>query len=374
MARFFRPNFLDHFNLSNTQLGDMFSFYGVIAFLSYFPGGLLADKFSPRKLISTSLILTGLGGIIINYLSNGPNILYYVFAYWGFTTIFLFWSALIKATRDWGGDLSQGKAFGILDGGRGLAASVFASIAIFYFGQELSENFKHVILFYTIATLVVGVLAWIILEDSSSSDGQDSEFDFKQVLYVLKNINIWKISIIVICAYCGYKSLDNYGLYATEILGMSDVASTKFVTSISYSRSVVAILAGFFADKWNTKNVILVCSLTLLLSYFLLGFVSASLMTLIYINIICSVFAVYALRAVYFALMEEVNVKRNATGTAVGVISLMGYTPDIFFSSITGRVLDYGENSFQYYFLLMSGISLLGLISIYTLETRKRLN
>jgi len=44
-----------------------------------------------------------------------------VFAFWGLSTILLFWAALQKATRISGGD-EQGQAFGLLDGGRGLLA------------------------------------------------------------------------------------------------------------------------------------------------------------------------------------------------------------------------------------------------------------
>ncbi|GAK89178.1 transporter [Nonlabens ulvanivorans] len=48
-----------------------------------------------------SLFLTALGGI---YMSTYPSYLglSILYGYWGFTTIFLFWAAMIKATRVWG--------------------------------------------------------------------------------------------------------------------------------------------------------------------------------------------------------------------------------------------------------------------------------
>lgn len=39
------------------------------------------------------------------------------FAYWGTTTVLLFWAAMIRTTREWGGALAQGRAFRILEGG-----------------------------------------------------------------------------------------------------------------------------------------------------------------------------------------------------------------------------------------------------------------
>jgi len=45
-TRFFRPTMLEAFELTNTQLGDFFAVYGIMAMIAYFPGGALADRFS----------------------------------------------------------------------------------------------------------------------------------------------------------------------------------------------------------------------------------------------------------------------------------------------------------------------------------------
>ena len=58
LARVFRPTFLEVFNLNNFELGSLFSVYGTIALLSYIYGGVIADKFQPKKLIAASLFFT----------------------------------------------------------------------------------------------------------------------------------------------------------------------------------------------------------------------------------------------------------------------------------------------------------------------------
>ena len=130
---------LDVFQLSNTQLGDIFAVYGVVALLAYFPGGAIADRFEARSLITLSLVATALGGF---YLYSVPNLigLYLLFAYWGLTSILLFWAALIKAARDWGGEQTQGLAFGVLDGGRGFVASVFATVALIILSERATST------------------------------------------------------------------------------------------------------------------------------------------------------------------------------------------------------------------------------------------
>ena len=91
------------------ELGLAFSIYGITAFLSYLPGGYIADKVSPKYLLFSSLLLTSFGGIF--YMTN-PSIngLYFLFGYWGITTILFFWAALIKATRSIAGN-NQGISF-----------------------------------------------------------------------------------------------------------------------------------------------------------------------------------------------------------------------------------------------------------------------
>ncbi len=49
-------------DLNNTQVGSLMSIFGTVSMLSYFPGGWLADRIAPRKLLSASLLASGLLG------------------------------------------------------------------------------------------------------------------------------------------------------------------------------------------------------------------------------------------------------------------------------------------------------------------------
>ena len=90
LSRVFRPTFLDVFQLNNFQLGSLFSVYGVVALLSYIYGGVITDRYSPRKLMSSALFLTALGGLV---LASYPSYQTLQILYWylGFTSVFLFW-------------------------------------------------------------------------------------------------------------------------------------------------------------------------------------------------------------------------------------------------------------------------------------------
>lgn len=389
VARFFRPTVLDVFNLSNTTLGDIFAVYGVTAMLSYFPGGAIADHFSARKLLALSLWTTALGGL---YMAQFPDQfgLSILFAYWGVTSILLFWAALIRATREWGGTFAQGRAFGFLDGGRGLVAAGAASFAVLIFSMllpteieattELQRKYalQSVIYIYTVMTFLTGVLVWWLVPNNSNNNIAESVHPLSCMNQVLRQRVVWLQAIIVICAYCGYKGLDNYALYGVEVLGMNEVESAQFTSIAAYLRPIAAIAAGFLADRLITSNVVKTSFLLLLVSYALLSFLSPSLSitNIIYGNLILTFAAVYGIRGVYFALLEETNVTFNITGTAVGLISVIGFTPDIFFHSIAGRLLDAapGLEGHQHFFAMLAVIAAIGMAASIALANNNKNN
>jgi len=376
LARFFRPTYLDVFNISNTNLGDVYAVYGLTAMISYFFGGMLADKYSPRILMSLSLVLTSIGGFFISTIPELSSI-FIIYGYWGITTIFLFWSAMIKATKDWGGEYSQGKAFGILDGGRGLFATIVSLVAIYLFTAFLTQEvtladpsekrkaFQSVIILYSSLTLLIGIIVWLFLPDNNA-DVKRKESIFKNLNKVIKNPLVWLNAGIIVCAYSAYKGLDNTTLYAHEVLGMNEVDAAKVFSYGSLIRPIAAIAAGIIADRWISSRVILVMFSCLTLIFALLAMSDTMLLypAVVLLNIYITFFLVFAIRGIYFAVVQETKVNSNVTGTAAGVISFIGFTPDIFFGSISGRILDAnpGVVGHQNYFLFLTFIAFFGIV------------
>lgn len=378
VPRFFRPTMLDVFGITNTQLGDMFAVCGITAMISYFPGGAIADRFSARSLMAVSLLLTALGGL---YMATIPGVIgmTVLYGYWGVTTILMFWAAMIRATRDWGGNSSQGIAFGLLDGGRGLVAASVAFAAVVLLAaylpdevtlatsQERLAGFRAVVIFYTVATGIAAALVWSLMPVSGKTERSALD-TAKSVSSVLRRPVVWAQAAIVVCAYCGYKGLDNYSLYAVQVLGMNEVEAARLATYGAWTRPVAAILAGVIADRFNAANSIAVMFVVLAFSYFSLSLAdpTATSLKLIYGNFLATYVFVFALRGIYFALLEENKTPRQVTGSTVGVISVVGYTPDIFFGPIAGRILDAnpGLVGHQNYFRFLAAIAVAGLASV----------
>lgn len=377
-ARFFRPTLLEAFGFTNTQLGDVFAVYGFMAMIAYFPGGVLADRFSARSLLTVSLIATGVGGF---YMATYPGTwgMALLYGYWGVTTILLFWAALIRATREWGGSASQGRAFGILEGGRGIAAALFATLAIAVLSWYMPEDvtlasdeerrtaFRGVILLYSYAAIATAMLTWVLIPPLKHV-GDSSRSLFHGAAVVTTRPLVWAQAAIIICAYCGYKGLDNYSLYAVQVLGMDEVKGATLSAYGAYIRPFAAVAAGFVADRWSASKTIGVSFSVLLITYAMLSMAlpEGSGLSVIYANIFVSFFAVFALRGVYFALLEENRTPSFLTGAVAGMVSFVGYTPEIFFAPITGRILDAspGIGGHQNYFLFLAVVAAIGIFVV----------
>ena len=380
LSRVFRPTFLDVFQLNNFQLGSLFSVYGVVALLSYIYGGVITDRYSPRKLMSSALFLTALGGLV---LASYPSYqtLQILYGYWGFTSVFLFWGAMIKATRLWGGDNNQGKAFGFLDGGRGIVAASMGSIGVFVFSivltsdiesasvLERQEAFRYVILLSSFMVAFIGLLVLIFLRNSND---KNTNFELPlntltNIKGVLKNESIWLLMLIIMCAYVGYKVTDIYSLYASEVMLYDQIEAAEVGALQLYLRPIVCIAIGLLADRTKNMFWIIFGFVTMLIGalIFSFGIIKPDMNFIFFLSLVILAIGTYSIRALYFAVLKEANIAFALTGTAVGIISVVGYSPDIFAGPIMGYLLDEnpGIIGHQYVYFMLVIFSIIGLIA-----------
>jgi len=382
LSRVFRPTVLEAFGLDNVQLGLCFSVYGIIALLSYLFGGPLADKYPPRKLIAVALWMTALGGLVYATFPS-YTILKILYGYWGFTTIFLFWAPMIKATRVWGGSTSQGKAFGFLDGGRGLVGALFGTMGVLIFSlfitSKISEAtvtesraaFRYVILVSSGIVVLVGLMVWFFMKMDRKAEKEIilDKITISQIKEVLRLPSVWLLMIIILCAYVGYKITDIFSLYAQDVMLYNQVQSAQVGTFLLFVRPVIGVFIGILADRSQTTYWLVVSFIVSFFGalLFATGIISDSETALFFISVLVVATGVYAARSLYFAVMERGQIPLVLTGTAVGLISLIGYAPDIFAGPAMGYLLDNspGAEGHQHVFWMLALFSFIGGIAAW---------
>ena len=354
--------------------------------IAYVPGGPLADRFSARKLLALSLWSTAAGGLYMSTLPDYQGSMW-LWGYFGVTTILLFWAALIRATRDWGGSDEQGRAFGLLDSGRGALAAIMASIGAGLFAWSFPEGYEYasfaerkqalvsIIHLYTLTTFAAGIFVWFAIPESPPGRGRRWDPKKEPVLEhlgrALRLPAVWLTALIVVCAYVAYKGFDNYGLYAVQAFGMDEVEAAKLTAVGAWVRPVAALAIGLLGDRFLVSRMTVLCFLALLVSQLIFALMTPapSLAWVLWVNILFGSTAIFGLRALYYAIFEEGRIPLTVTGTAVGIVSFIGYTPDIFVNYLGGVMLDAspGLAGHQNYFAFLAVFAGLGLLSSLTM-------
>ena len=364
--------------LNNTEVGSLMSVFGVTSMISYFPGGWVADRVSPRRLLTVSLLTTGLAGL---YFASFPD--YWaslaIHALWGITITFLFWGAMIRATRNWAPPEEQGKAFGVLESGRGIG-EVLASmgfLAIFGFLGSQDFGLSMVIVACSGLTIILGIITWFSIEDAVEfrADAEPAQkVGLDEVLRVLKMPEVWLIAIVILTAYCAYWGTFRFTSYASDIFLLSVTLGAVIGVAKMGMKPLAALVAGLVSDKFGIAKSVCYLFVALIGSFTVFALLPgrANLLPIMLINVAIASLAVFALRGIYFALLEEGGVPLAVTGTASGIISTVGFTPDIFMPLLGGVLLDNypGAAGYRYFFLTTAAICAVGLIASVTISRR----
>ena len=362
------------FGFSKTQMGNLMSIFGLVSMIAYFPGGWLADRVAPRKLITVALIITGMGGFFFSTIPSF-KICLMLHGLWGITTGCIFWAALIKATRKWGSRMEQGRAFGILEGGRNGTDMVTGTVLLIVFAYQGAGDAalaNQIVIFSSFAVLL-GILVWFTMDDSNSMQSGDrddsSVVTWEHVGAALRLPIVWLLAIIIFAAYSGYYGAAYFTPYATEIFDLGVVYGGAIGTAKFWIATIAAVAAGFVADKVGPAKAVLGAFVMMTAGFLVFAVVpgSPALLPVLLINVIVVSAAVYALRGIYFSLLEHGGIPIAVTGTATGVISLIGYTPEIFIPTLGGMILDAspGVRGYQNLYYLITALSAIGLIAAF---------
>ena len=368
--------------ISNTQLGVLMSVFGATALVSYFPGGWLADRVSSRKLIAFSMLATGLSGLYFATFPSYPLSIA-IHGFWGITCSLTFWGAMIKATRNWAPSTEQGRAFGILESGRGIAELAASTAFLAVFARLGSGNMalSRVIIMFSITNILIALMAWFTLQDMPRDEGAQAiearpKIGPKQVFAVLKMPVVWLISLIIMAAYSAYWGSYYFTPYATDAFLMSVVFGGALGVGKMWLKPLSALGAGFLADRAGTSRTAAWCLAVLIASFGVFALMPGNpkLVFVLIANTAVASLAIFALRGIYFALLEEGGIPLAVTGTAAGIVSVVGFTPDVFMPIVGGVLLDRypGGLGYRYLFALIVGLCALGLLSSLVIHRRRR--
>lgn len=363
--------YLEVYNLTDTQMGVFGSILGVFGMISYLFGGVVSDRFSTRTILTVSLIGTGLGGFV-HLLPLNFTALVCLYAFWGVSSLFAFWPCCIKAVRILSGSGDQGKAYGFFEGGRGIGAGLMATGAVVAFklgaGQMEDQiaGMRYAIVFYSVLTILMGVLVFFTVKDEKME--KSDRVTFKGIGELLRMPAVWIIGFVTFCNYVFTLSMYYFTPYLTEILG----ATVTFAAALAASKRWFSLLGnvggGIVTDKVGTGRMLLISFIVMAIGtvgMLMLPQNSGSIMIFTVLFVIVYIF--YNVNyAMTWAMMDEGAIPERLSGSAAGLISTIGYLPEIFCSLLAGIMIDQnpGWEGYRNYFGFVTVMLVLGAVLV----------
>ena len=333
----------------------LMSAYGIVNFICYFPGGILADKFSAKSLIVVSCFGTALAGF---WFYTMPSFVWLLVIHgiFAITTVFTFWAAMVKVINNLGSPEEQGKLFGLLEGGRGLIGTLvaFGSVAVFSRAADSIGGLRGTIIFYSVLLLVAGVLSMIFIPNNKpekvvqkAEAKESAPLKWKNFLEVAKMPRVWLCGVLVVCNYAALIFHGYVTPYLSQAFGLSDsTVATLSVIRTYFMMMVGAVAAGFIADKVGSRIKFIqwaFVGMTVFAACYLLIPANRGAVWVIVANFIIYGLCLYSIKALYFSTIDEVLIPKRLAGTASGIISLVGYAPEILLYTVSGNMVDKAE-------------------------------
>ena len=379
----FEVSILESFGITIAQLGQCYSMLGVIFVLTYLPSGWLADRVSPRGLVAFSLAMTGVLGV---WFSTMPSftILLVIFAGWGIVTGLTFWAAMIKAVAVLAQHNEQGRFFGILEGGRGLVEAILASIAVYWFyrtlevlGQPTNVALLKVIYLYIGFALILAPIVYFAIDDTMDDAAAGAVADkpagqlWVDLRTILSKKELWLAAFCINCGYQLFWATYSFSGYIQNIYGLTAVAVGTITVAKLWMRPIGAIAAGFIGDRFNREKTLAALMLAATFSLAALIILPAAAGAGMLLAVVMLVgLMTYAIRGIYWTTLDSCNIPIRIKGLAIGVMSLIGYSPDIYLPLINGMLLESypGRTGYSIYFGGIVVMGLLGTLSAWRLH------
>jgi MFS family permease len=367
--------------ITNKQSGLLLSMYAIGNMILYIPGGILADKLSPKKCLMYSLITTTALSVLYGVtLSYGLALVIWLLL--SLTTVLVFWAALIKAVRIIGSEEEQGRMFGLYYSINGVSGAIFSAIALWAsnHGSDPRGVIFNVVMVYSASTALAALMVALFVKENKTKKLEnlkkkdEDKFDVKDVVGLIKNPFVWIISLIVFCGYSLYSSTSYFTPYLTSVVGVSPTESGIFSIIRNYLFLLLAPVSGYLADKVfksTSKWIMIGFSILVVLFIGVMVIPAGTSDTIVSIYTLLPGAFGLAVYGIVFSVIGEAKIPAKVTGTVIGIASVIGYSPDLFMSTMFGDWLDkYGNSGYNYIFIYLVVTSIVGLFAAYLVRRR----
>ena len=299
--------------------------------------------------------------------------------FWSVSTTLTFWSAMIKAVKSLADGAHQGQVFGLKETMCCVITLVFSMSALAVF-RLTGENFVILLILYSVMHILVGVLVAVFMPPLPPQSEVEMSGLIKGIGDVIHLKGVWLIGMTIFFTQLVAIIFGRFTPFLTGIGGLSSSA-VALITIISANgfANVGSLSGGKISDIMGSPAKFIACVLgTVALVTVMFLFLPWSSETVWLCVAVSVIFRILngALRSVQFATMSQVDIPAHLIGTASGIISIIGYMPDIFGYTLCGMAME-NFAPITAYRIIFSGLAvccLLGMAVSLTLHGYSKVN
>lgn len=356
------PKSKELFGFSMTQVAGFISALAFGKTFSQLPGGYIADKYGPKPVLITSMILMGIGtfamaffttyvsGLVIRFLTGVSGGAIY--------------ACCIKLIFSWFPKNERATAVGIV--AMATSGAITASNIIVPFFLEF-YNWRYIFYSMGIVTIVLGILYHFTIKDVpqalESTSKKGNPFSIGGIKSLLSNKGL------IYAILCGFAAIwatwgtANWALaYLTKSVKISTVAAAGMMSAFGIAGILSKPLSGFISDKLGgrRKPVIIIDLALFAVMLLILPFIRDPQVLWIFIPVLG--FVAFGYSAAMNTLIPE-QVDSYFVATATGLYIFISQFANMLQPIVIGRILDVvsPQNSYIAAFAVLAAGAVLGI-------------
>ncbi len=223
----------------------------IVAFaVSLLIGGIIQDKYGPRKVVICGGALVGLGMIVSSFVIDNPKVVAITFGIISGHGIGLGYSAVTPACLKWFPPSKKGLISGIVVGACGLSALIFSPLT-----QYILDNYgvSEVFLYIGIGILIVSVLSALFITNPPTTSKQNNSANSKNLKWneMVKTREFYLIfAIYAFGASVGLMIIGNMkDIFINQVGDSTAISAAMLVALLSIFNAFGRIFAGVISDK-----------------------------------------------------------------------------------------------------------------------------
>ena len=330
---------------TNADLGLMVSAYATAAMICYLPSGIVADKFRMRTLAWVGFIATA--ALVFAYaMLPSVQICLVLFVLMGVTSILIWWGTRFKVIRLCCEENEYASKIGIsysIYGATGLVVGLINAAIVAALSGALGV--QVMIGFLGVMIALLGIASFFLIPDFKGEINKDAKlFSLKEAVQAVKHPGVIWACIAYFCVYAVYQG----ATYTTPYLTQCFNADGNLVNVVGLIRTygiglVAGPVVGFIATKIKSPSKAimggLILSVAALVGFILFpqdpsGAVVASVLVVVF------GFTTYGAFSIGSSPLSEVKIPMAIFGTASGLLSVVGFMPDVFINTWYGAMID----------------------------------